>query len=215
MKEERDHLQGVRDNGTVTTNINSTTITRGHIKSSGGPFLPKVTIFHVEAIEEDPKIMEREPYYYDQMREYMHEKMVEEKIINPNDRVVTTSRFSTTKKPGKSLLELSKTRNSDTDVLVRRAKKSIRPKDIHKSASEPTLRLSGESGGRNTAYDLQSLLDKYPARNIFSRDPQLPSVKPSRRPSSKSESLPPKMPSASSHSSESKSSASEKEENDK
>lgn len=165
-------MRDVRATGTVTNFLKSTTLGKGHVQNSGGPFFPKVMVFHVEALEEDdPRILEREPYYYDQLREYMYDKMVAEKLINPEGRVVTTpdsERRSTLKKAGKSLLETVKSRFSDVEAIVQRTRKSMKAGNVSRSASEPNLRGSNVRRQQDIV-DLQAMLEKYPAQDIFSK----------------------------------------------
>ncbi|ODN02427.1 Coiled-coil domain-containing protein 63 [Orchesella cincta] len=93
MKTERDRLQNFK-NGKGMQNFKPTVMKLTKGQSSGGPFFPKIMIgglLNADTLDEDDaRIMEQEPYYYKDMREYMYQKMIEEKIIDPGLHTVST-----------------------------------------------------------------------------------------------------------------------------
>ncbi|CAL8123043.1 unnamed protein product [Orchesella dallaii] len=96
MKTDRDRLQSLKSSKSIQ-NFKTGVLKPGKMQSCGGPFFPKVIIgglFNVDTLDEDDaKIMEQEPFYYKDMREYMYLKMIEERIIDPGLRTVTTIRM--------------------------------------------------------------------------------------------------------------------------
>lgn len=117
IKCERDRLKEVKS---THTNINTfkPVLTKTKVPPSyGGPYLPKAMMFHSESVEdEDSKVFEMEPYYYDEMRDYVFQKMIDDKLIDPVQRALSVSQ--------KKDYSASSEKSSSRKTLVERVRQS-------------------------------------------------------------------------------------------
>lgn len=104
IKHERDKMRDIKTSY-VSQPFQKSVLAKSKSQTGqGGPFVPKVMLFHGESVDdEDAKIFEQEPYYYDEMKEYVFTKMVEDNMVDPVQR----SRSVTAPKSKKTSMSFS------------------------------------------------------------------------------------------------------------
>lgn len=131
IKCERDRLKELKSNNTNVTTYSKPVLTKTNKapQSFGGPYVPKVLMVHAESVEdEDSKIFEQEPYYYDEMKEYVFQKMVEDKIIDPVQRALSVSQkkdYSSSDKSSSRKTLIDKIRQSQMEDPGLRTKQKL------------------------------------------------------------------------------------------
>jgi len=117
IKCERDRLKEIKSKHTIV-NTFKPVLTKTKVATSyGGPYAPKLMMLHAEGVEdEDSKVFEQEPYYYDEMREYVFQKLIEDKVIDIVQRSLSVSQ--------KKDFSASSERSSSRKTLVERVRQS-------------------------------------------------------------------------------------------